>query len=1050
MRESPLARQAKDFLLRWTVERPKVIVALCILATVLFAAQIPRIRIDTDPENMLPADEPVRIHHHEVKETFGLHDYVVLGIVRSDSDGVFRPETLERVHRITKRILDLDGVIEDDVLAPSQVDDIYTLDDGTLRVDTLLEEPPASAAEAQRVLVQIRDNPVLRGKLASDDGQALAIFVPVESKDVADEVAKGIEEILREVGGDEEYHLAGIPLAEDRFGAQMFVQMAVAAPAAFALIFLLMLFFFRNVRLVVAPMIVAMMSVTWAMGLLIGMGFTVHIMSSMIPVFLIPIAVLDAIHVLSEFHERLPNAASRNEAIRGTIRELFAPMGFTTLTTIVGFSSLMLTPIPPVQVFGAFVAFGIGAAWFLTMTFLVAWLAMAPEKTLENFGFSEERDFLGNRFLGKLRDFSQNRARPLVVAGAVVFAASVAGLFRIEVNDNPVNWFRADHPLRVADTVMNRHLSGTYLTYLSLDGGEADALKNPAAMRWIERLQRNLEEDPNVGGTTSIVDIVKKVRAELKGDPAEAVVPDSPEEIAQYLFLYEISGGDPEDLFKLVTSDTDQAAVWVQMRKGENRDVARVVALAEEFVAAHPPPGLDARWAGLPYINITWQQKMVAGMGRALGGSFVVVLLMMTLLFRSFRLGLLSMIPLTATITLVYGIIGWIGKPYDMPIAVLSSLSLGLSIDFSIHFLQRAREAFERRGDLGGALEEVFGAPARAIVRNVFVIALGFVPMFFANLMPYVTVAVFFFAIMIISGATTMFSLPALLSLWNPSYLARRGKAPSASIAAGLTIAFLLVSPGAARAQLDDVVEEIDPSVYMRASHLAMYYAAEDGRAVVEMELADKKGKTRTRRFVMIRLDEEEGGRQRYFTYFFEPNDVRRTTFMVWKDPEEDDARWIFVPAVDLVKRISAKDKGSSFVGSDFSYEDVSGRHWMEDDHEFLHAEEVGERRAWVIQSVPKEKDHFSRKLTWVDNESGLPLREEYYDRKDRLERIFVAESIETIDGHPTIVVRSMENVRKEHKTTVTFTDVEYDVGVDESLFTERYLRSPPPDLVRE
>jgi outer membrane lipoprotein-sorting protein len=240
-----------------------------------------------------------------------------------------------------------------------------------------------------------------------------------------------------------------------------------------------------------------------------------------------------------------------------------------------------------------------------------------------------------------------------------------------------------------------------------------------------------------------------------------------------------------------------------------------------------------------------------------------------------------------------------------------------------------------------------------------------------------------------------------------------------------------------------------DAEAIMRDAHLNMYYAGDDGRTVVEMKLVDKRGKSRDRTFVMIRKDTKDGGEQKYFTYFFEPNDVRRTTFMVWKDPEADDARWIYVPAIDLVKRISANDKGSSFVGSDFSYEDVSGRPWNDDTHTLLREEELDGKPTWVIQSVPKEEDSFAKKLTWVDKELLLPLREEYYDDDGELERVFRAEKVETIDGYPTVTVRSMENVQKEHKTTVTFTETTYDVGVTDDMFTERRLKNPPPELVK-
>jgi predicted RND superfamily exporter protein len=215
------------------------------------------------------------------------------------------------------------------------------------------------------------------------------------------------------------------------------------------------------------------------------------------------------------------------------------------------------------------------------------------------------------------------------------------------------------------------------------------------------------------------------------------------------------------------------------MKKGENRAVNAVVEAGNRFVEENPPPGLELHWGGLPYINVVWQQKMVSGMGKALASSFGVVLVMMIFLFRSIRMGFLSMMPLTATIALVYGFIGYVGKPYDMPIAVLSSLTLGLSIDFAIHFLQRTREALRVKRTIAGAMDSVFGVPARAITRNILVIAIGFVPMFFASLVPYITVGVFFFAIMLISGFTTLFALPASLSLMGPAFLLGKGAAAS-------------------------------------------------------------------------------------------------------------------------------------------------------------------------------------------------------------------------------------------------------------------------------
>ncbi|MCA9727106.1 MAG: outer membrane lipoprotein-sorting protein [Candidatus Eisenbacteria bacterium] len=995
----------KRLLIELSIGHPRWVIVLAVLLTAAFGSQFPRIHIDTDPENMLPPHEPVRVRHDEIKETFGLSDFLVLGIEREQ--GAFTPEILRRVEHLTQEILGMDGVVAADVIAPGEVDDITSFlvePDATaeaaaepahprrgLRVAPLMEELPTTPDAARALVGRIHDNPILRGKLASDDGQVIALFIPLEAKSYAKSVGDRILKLIEADHGDERYHLAGLPVAEDSFGVEMFLQMGIAAPIAFLAIFLLMLFFFRRPNLVAAPMIVAMMTVLWTMGALIGGGFTVHIMSSMIPVFLIPIAVLDSIHLLSEVHARYRAAESMAEALREAMDELFTPMLYTSLTTVVGFASLVLTPIPPVQVFGAFVALGVAVAWLLTMTFIPAFAMLLSPASLEKFGHAHEGLGAPHSHLHALRRFSLRRRGLVTALLAVLLGVSAYGISRIHVNDNPVFWFKPSHPLRIADRTMNEHLAGTYLAYLHLKGPEEGAFLDPAWMHYVADLQSFLESEENVGGVTSIADVVRKVQYELLDHaPSAQVVPDRRDAIAQYLFLYEASGGDPEDLFKLITPTQDEVCLWVQMPEGENRKVQHVVHAAEAWMAENPPPtGLEADWGGLAYINVIWQQKMVAGMGKALAGSFLTVLLMMVILFRSLRLGLISMVPLTITIGMTYGAIGLVGRPYDMPIAVLSSLALGLSIDFSIHFIQRFRELLaERGGDFEAAMTDLFQTPAEALARNVLVIALGFVPMFFSKLVPYVTVGVFFVAIMLISGLATFVILPALLSyLPTRSVASRGGRIVRAGVVVLLGVSLGLAAPSGSRAQTEGTPAADAPSAGMPApaadeiaqrAHLNFYYAGDDGIAHVRMTITNKKGRSREREFVLLRKDLAEGGEQRYFAYFQAPADIKRTAFMAWKDPAKDDARWIYVPALDLVKPIAASEKKSSFVGSDFSYEDVSGRHWSEDTHRLVREEVLGDRPCYVIESVPKSEDYFVRKVSWIDRERFLPLREEY------------------------------------------------------------------------
>ncbi len=241
-----------------------------------------------------------------------------------------------------------------------------------------------------------------------------------------------------------------------------------------------------------------------------------------------------------------------------------------------------------------------------------------------------------------------------------------------------------------------------------------------------------------------------------------------------------------------------------------------------------------------------------------------------------------------------------------------------------------------------------------------------------------------------------------------------------------------------------------DATEIMKKSHLAYYYAGDDGVAEVGMTLIDKNGRERERDFTMLRLDVEDGGKQYYYTYFKKPSDVARLTFMVHKLPDQNDLRWIYVPAVDLIRPISADDKNSSFVGSDFTYEDVSGRHWSEDGHTMKEESDLDGKAVYVIESVPKEEyDGFAKKISYIDRGNFLPLKEEYYDSRGELIRLFTAENIEESDGLLTVTRRSMEDVKEGSRTVVEFSKIDYDAGLEEDIFSERYLKNPPRKYIK-
>ena len=225
-------------------------------------------------------------------------------------------------------------------------------------------------------------------------------------------------------------------------------------------------------------------------------------------------------------------------------------------------------------------------------------------------------------------------------------------------------------------------------------------------------------------------------------------------------------------------------------------------------------------------------------------------------------------------------------------------------------------------------------------------------------------------------------------------------------------------------------------------SNLVSYYAGNDGRAQVKMIITDSRGRIRERVMTILRKDVKKGGDQKFYVYFKRPADVRNMAYLVWKHLGKDDDRWLYQPALDLVKRIAGSDKRTSFVGSNFVYEDVSGRGVDEDMHELLRTEE----KVYVIRNTPKDSRglEFSYYDVWIDRDTFMPMKAEYYNKKGKKYRVIEALEVKDIQGHPTVTKSKASNLNSGGNTVSVFSDVKYDLGLPENIFAERYLRRAP------
>jgi hypothetical protein len=270
----------------------------------------------------------------------------------------------------------------------------------------------------------------------------------------------------------------------------------------------------------------------------------------------------------------------------------------------------------------------------------------------------------------------------------------------------------------------------------------------------------------------------------------------------------------------------------------------------------------------------------------------------------------------------------------------------------------------------------------------------------------------------------------------------------------GLAFGLALLGPGfdsPAAAQKTPSVREI-----VHRANLATYFQGRDGRSLVSMEIKDRQGRVRKRQMTILRRDEPKTdglennaylGQQRYYVYFHRPADVRKMALIVWKNQNRDDSRWLYLPALDLVKRIAASDKRTSFVGSDFFYEDVTGRNIDDDKHALLRVT----ANYYVVRNRPKKPGsvEFSYFDMFIHKGTFLPVQVEYYDKSGAKYRVYKALEVRSVQGRPTVTKASMRDLRTGSTTTVRYTNVRYDLGLPVNIFSERFLRRAPTKYLR-
>ena len=698
--------------------RPALCAAIFLVLTFGFTGGLTGLKLDTSATGLIAPSDPAVAAYDEIKTVFG--DDVAFTIIYR-ADPVFTPEILASVDRVSYALEDLDGITR--VVSLATVGNLKGEGD-VLNTDQVMAYPPETQAEADEIRTNALANEVLVGEVAGPNGDATAISAFVESRpdDRAFErrVLTAIETILakeRETLGDGvAIYVAGSPVVKVAIGESLVADGVLLAPISILTVGAVLLLFFRALIVIVLPVVTGVASICATLGFMGFMGFELNPLSVIIPSLLMVVGATEDIHLISEYAASLGKSADRRTAIRAMLRHGGLAIVLTSLTTTIGFLTLAPHDIPIIKEFGIAASFGMAANFVLTVIAapLVANLMPAPThfKRPEPKLLAPIKHWLVRLAL---------RRRSLVIGFSFIFF-TVCGVLTstIVVNNDYLAFFTEDDEVRQRVAAQARDMSGGSILLVDVKTHRDGGVQEPKALADIARLTDFLAERHD--DVLSYDLFIRKTHMELNGgDRAYFVVPESADLIAQYTLLIA-----PATIERFVDFDFSRAMIMVRTRLGGSDAMMRELPILEDFVARELSPSLNVTFSGESVLIARSADTMSREIVTNLGIVFIAIFVILSLLFNSFRAGLLSLAPNLLPIIGVFGAMGLLGIPLGTSVFPVAVIALGIAVDDTIHFMTRYSQELRRHEDNAAAIASTIEAETRPVLSSSVALIAGF------------------------------------------------------------------------------------------------------------------------------------------------------------------------------------------------------------------------------------------------------------------------------------------------------------------------------------
>lgn len=772
------------------VRRRYWVMLAVLLMTGFLGSRLMSLQIDMDQDTWVPQSHPFVKTTKALEKMFGGREIVVIGIAPKNGD-IYQPEVLARIDRIQREIENLPEAIRHNVisLAANKVKDIEGTADG-LQVQPIMAAVPTNAEEMAALKLRVQRNTIYANSLVSPDHRATAVIADFKldySKPNYEPLMAKIRAIMdKERTPEIDLYAAGLPVDFGWFEHNM-MQMPMFFGAALLIIMAIQYLSFRSFQGMALPIVTALLSVIWALGLMGLSGVHMDGLNTTTPILIMAVAAGHSIQILKRYYEdfhRLRTAEPLSDpkwlsqrAVVECIGHVGPIVGTASLIAIITFYTLTRSEVSASSHFGFFAGSGVLATLILEMTLIPALRATLPAPKVRETD-AEQKSGVLDRMLGALaRGLSGGRA-PLILMGGVVLVGVIgAGTLRIDVDNSLKNFSRPDSLVRKDDAALNGMFGGTNTVFFLIEGVDEDTIKDPKVLKGMEILQNHLVSQPHVGKAMSIVDIVKRMNMAMHGDdPRYDAVPDDKKLIAQYLFMYSLSGG-PKDFSSYVDNSYKRAAMWVFVKTDSTSYATTLHQNVQKIIAEHFPSNVTVRMGGSLAQTVAGNEALTRDKSDSVWQMIAVVFVLSSLALRSLVGGIFVTLPLGIVVFANFGVMGWLGIPLDMGTMTTAAMAIGIGADYELYLLFRFKEELARTNNSHQATYRSLLTSGKAVIYVALSIAAGYAIMLSSGFAFYTRLAVMVIATMIVSGFVAVIFLRAMTMVFKPSFIYGRHQA---------------------------------------------------------------------------------------------------------------------------------------------------------------------------------------------------------------------------------------------------------------------------------